>query len=408
MTCHSSAFGGNDEIQKKCVECHGDELRHAEDSHPKRLFTDPRNFDQVELIDARSCLPCHREHKPDITRAIGVTVPNDFCMLCHDDIETERPTHKGLSIESCAAGGCHNYHDNAALYEDYLVGHLNEPAVLQNALIPITGVEQTGLATGFVRAVNKAPTYPLPVDKHLPDSILAQWKESVHAIEVGDCMICHAAPEGNSERASWDDQPGYDTCKRCHVYEVEGFLKSRYGMRLPQKLSHMRPGLARQPMNHEMGNVKLDCSTCHDPHTLSLEQSDVEVCMSCHTDRHSLSYPNSEHFRLLQMERAGRAAAGSGVSCATCHMPRTRYEHNGVVKVRAEHNLNDNLRPNEKMIRTVCVHCHGVGFAIDALADEKLVRSNFIGLPKDKIKTLDMVAQRKRQSQARRHLNREK
>ena len=36
------------------------------------------------------------------------------------------------------------------------------------------------------------------------------------------------------------------------------------------------------------------------------------------------------------------------------------------------HNQNDGLRSNEKMIRPVCLDCHGLGFAIDALADDDL------------------------------------
>ena len=36
------------------------------------------------------------------------------------------------------------------------------------------------------------------------------------------------------------------------------------------------------------------------------------------------------------------------------------------------HNQSDGLRPNEKMIRPVCLDCHGLGFAIDALADDDL------------------------------------
>ena len=60
----------------------------------------------------------------------------------------------------------------------------------------------------------------------------------------------------------------------------------------------------------------------------------------------------------------------------------------------AEHNQNDNLRPNEKMLRSVCMLCHGLGFSIDALADSKLIENNFSGKPGIHIESLDLVKKR--------------
>ncbi len=58
------------------------------------------------------------------------------------------------------------------------------------------------------------------------------------------------------------------------------------------------------------------------------------------------------------------------------------------------HNQNLTLRPNEKMIRPVCMNCHGVGFAIDALADEVLIKNNFNGRPSQHIESIDWVKAR--------------
>ena len=44
-----------------------------------------------------------------------------------------------------------------------------------------------------------------------------------------------------------------------------------------------------------------------------------------------------------------------------------------------QHNQNANLRPNEKMIRQVCLTCHSLALSIDALADSELIRRNFCG-----------------------------
>ena len=56
-----------------------------------------------------------------------------------------------------------------------------------------------------------------------------------------------------------------------------------------------------------------------------------------------------------------------------------------------QHNQNANLLPNEKMIRPACIHCHGLGFSIDALADEQLIENNFNGKPSVHIESIDMA-----------------
>ena len=81
----------------------------------------------------------------------------------------------------------------------------------------------------------------------------------------------------------------------------------------------------------------------------------------------------------------------SGVSCATCHLPREIHKNDGKKIITTQHNQNDNLRPNEKMLRSVCMYCHGLGFSIDALADTRLVNTNFVGKPSRHVQSLDMA-----------------
>src|SRR5690606_18596322 len=100
------------------------------------------------------------------------------------------------------------------------------------------------------------------------------------------------------------------------------------------------------------------------------------------------------HYELWRKELAGTAPAGSGVSCATCHMPRVDHRSPEGKRTLVHHNQNDNLRPNEKMLRSVCMNCHGLGFSIDALADPALVGANFKGRPQIHIRSLDMVQER--------------
>jgi hypothetical protein len=79
------------------------------------------------------------------------------------------------------------------------------------------------------------------------------------------------------------------------------------------------------------------------------------------------------------------------VTCATCHLPRGPDDDGNLW---VNHNQNDNLRPNEKMIRTACGTCHGLPFAIDALADPKLISRNFSGQPLLHVKSVDFALAR--------------
>ena len=153
---------------------------------------------------------------------------------------------------------------------------------------------------------------------------------------------------------------------------------------------------ARQPMHAEARNKDLGCTSCHSAHRFDTKKAAVESCVGCHRDDHTAAYERSPHAALWKKELAGELPAGSGVSCASCHLPRDEYRVPGLdaKRVLVQHNQSDNLRPSEKMLRPVCLNCRGLGFATDALADAKLVRNNFLGQPGVHIKSLDMVAKR--------------
>lgn len=147
---------------------------------------------------------------------------------------------------------------------------------------------------------------------------------------------------------------------------------------------------ARIDLAPEAHGRDLTCATCHAPHEQDLRQAAVGACLSCHTNDHSTAYDGSPHHGLWQAELAGDGPPGSGVTCATCHMPQT--ESRGVVTT--NHNQNDTLRPNEKMIRPVCMDCHGLAFSIDALADPGLIANNFRGQPDRHIDSIDWAKNR--------------
>jgi formate-dependent nitrite reductase cytochrome c552 subunit len=404
--CHKQSFEGINALQKSCMQCHGDELKAVDDSHPKSKFTDPRNADRVAILDARYCVTCHREHRPGITRPMGVTLPDDFCSYCHKDIAEDRPSHKGMAFNTCASAGCHNFHDNKALYEDFLVKHIGEPETFPEPYVAKRNLSE------FVRTISKTEIQSLraaqadaPANVVVDSKIRAQWASTGHARSGVNCTDCHNVPVKNSsvptssgnpvtEAKKWLSKPGISACKSCHELEMKGFLQGKHGMRLEQNLDPMQPAMARQPMKRKNRDKSIDCNTCHAEHGYDTHYAAVQACLSCHEDKHSKQYKASPHFRLWESELSGKEHAGSGVSCATCHLPRRKQKDHGVERVVVQHNQNHNLRPNEKMIREVCMNCHGLAFAIDALADPVLVQNNFKGRPSRHIESIDMAAKR--------------
>ena len=394
-TCHTSAFGGKQLIQDACVKCHGAELRAADDSHPRSKFTDPRNANRLKELDARYCVTCHVEHRPDQTHAMGVTLANDFCFQCHADVARDRPSHKGMAFTTCANGGCHNFHDNTALYEDFLLKHLHESRVLPSAQNLKTNLRQS------FEALAKFDMTPLSAEQaDAPDSVqiehktMQAWSSTAHAQAGVNCLDCHGVKDTAASEPRWVDHPAVESCKTCHSTETKGFLQGKHGMRIDAGLSPMKVEWARQTMRPDAHNKTLSCISCHGAHEFDTRIASVDACLNCHADKHSLAFKDSPHYRLFVEEGMGKMPRNSGVSCATCHMPRTLHRNGTVQAVLAEHNQNLNLRPNEKMIRSVCMNCHGLGFSIDALADAKLIESNFNGPAHEHVQSLDMAERR--------------
>lgn len=397
-SCHVSPFGGRGALQESCERCHGQELKDAVDKHPRSKFTDPRNAELLEKLDATQCVTCHVEHRPEVTSAMGVTLAGDFCAHCHQDIAKDRPSHKGMEFNTCNSAGCHKFHDNRALYEDFIAKHLHDPDHSRQPQLR---------ARNFREVVATWPGYPAerfplraqsradaPGEFAASREIEADWLATAHARSGVNCSGCHTAEKEGA--AAWVKRPDHKVCATCHEPETKGYLAGKHGMRLAEDLSPMTPGQARRPMHAKARDTKLGCTSCHSAHRFDTRKAAVEACISCHRDGHTAAYERSPHYALWKKELAGEAPAGSGVSCASCHLPREEYRlpGEGAKRVLVQHNQNDNLRPNEKMIRPVCMNCHGLGFSIDALADAKLVADNFLGRPLATIKSLAMVAQR--------------
>ncbi len=408
--CHQSPFGGGEILQDACVGCHAAELKAAHDSHPKSKFTDPRNADRLEAIDARYCLACHREHQPEITREISVTLADDYCFACHEDVAEERPSHEGMEFDTCASAGCHNYHDNRALYEDFLVAHAGEPNIADQ---PVISAMKQFIAQSIV--VKKAALKPdYPEDSYQIQNITREWHNSAHVTDA-NCSDCHARSHAAQE--SFVEKPDALVCVDCHEKQSGGFLTGKHGMRLavkketkesyplnqslkalldPQQrlFEPMTPAQARLPFKADAHNEQLTCNSCHGAHEYKLGVGTaVESCMGCHDDQHTNNYKASSHYALVLKEKAKEVPAGSAVTCATCHMPKVEDAHQEGVFF-TQHNQNDNLRPNEKMIRSVCLDCHGLQFSLDALADPNLIQNNFNGHSSVSIDSIKLATER--------------
>jgi hypothetical protein len=374
--CHAP-FGGSDALDAACVRCHGQQLTTAEDTHPRRIFTDPRNADRLAELDARRCVTCHREHWPEGTRAMGVTVAEDHCAFCHDDIGRERPSHAGLDAARCADTGCHKYHDNRSTYDEFLVSHAGEAPYLTRTAVASGGAVDNSVGTRGPLSAADADT---PAFVQLDLAELGAWAASAHARGGVNCSGCHA------RAGRWTDDVAVEACGQCHADQRAGWVSGKHGLRVGLGLGPMRPALARQPMQASALESELDCNSCHGAHRFDRRAAAVEACLGCHADAHSLAYADSPHARAFEAELAGKAPSGSGVSCATCHLPRV-VRASGRPGV--EHDQNDNLRPREKMLRSVCLDCHGLPFAIDALADTHSIEDNFAKPPTRHVPSID-------------------
>lgn len=374
--CHTPSMGVK---QDSCNECHAEELERMNDSHPVIKFKDPRNAPRLKKLDARYCITCHREHQSEITNSMAVTLPDDYCYYCHQEIGTERPSHEGFTFDSCATAGCHNFHDNTALYERFLANHLDEP--------DFKDVAQQ-LPRDFYHAANKNHGAPLSRERaNMPsnvkhtEEILHDWSSTAHAAVGVNCTDCHNVKDETSGVIQWTDHPGYQACQSCHKNETKGFLEGKHGMRLAAGLSPMKPNMARIPMRADAAHRELSCASCHSGHRFDTTYAAVNACLNCHNDEHSLAYKDSRHFQVFLEAQSGARPVDAAVSCATCHMPRVERSKFGESFTMVEHNQNATLRPNDKMIRSSCIQCHGLQFTLNSLSDEELIKRNFQGRP---------------------------
>jgi hypothetical protein len=360
--CHKP-FGAI--ANQQCVGCHQKEL--STNTHPPEVFDDPRWASSLEVLDARRCVACHREHQG----APSVTIAGDFCFACHDDVVTKRETHKGFAPDSCGRAGCHNYHDNSVLNISFLARRMGKSVLLQPAQVLARTIapRDQPVASGA------------PPDA--PKQIVHSWEGSAHAVAGVDCLGCHRAGDG-----AYLARPAEAACARCHAFERDTFHRGKHGVRTGLGLTPLDPGRARLPMKAGNDKRALTCGTCHDAHGVDTRRAAVEACLSCHDDEHSRNFLTSPHGRTFQND-AGPRPGAQAVTCATCHMPRTRLEDG---RVAVQHSNTLTLRPRDRML-PVCLSCHRLELAMSSLFDDAQVAKNFQSQPAGEPRALGMLRQ---------------
>ena len=253
-TCHAAPPFANSAAAAKalnetCRHCHEDELLAADDSHPRKLFRAPRMAAYRQQLDILQCTTCHAEHRPEITRTGGVTVATDFCAACHSlgdqDVRAARPSHAGLAFDTCASAGCHNYHDNRALYEDFLTTHADNPWVAPKPEHRLSALRRD--ANGEAAATSASAVAPLAA---LKPSVVEDWTGTAHATMAVSCPACHApdvAADASAAAlaAQWIAAPDATTCIDCHDYQAATFAGGRHGMRQHPAIAEPRDSRQR-------------------------------------------------------------------------------------------------------------------------------------------------------------------
>ena len=219
------------------------------------------------------------------------------------------------------------------------------------------------------------------------------WQTSAHALTEVNCSSCHQ----DAETKQLVVKPTQESCRSCHEYAVDTFLLGKHGIRTLEGLSPLTPAMAHLPMKESAMGLQMSCNTCHDVHSVNTSQAAVDSCLMCHNDPHSLNYKSSPHAQIIEISSLPRPNQDA-VTCATCHLPREKVGESILVN----HNNTYVLKPRDRMVKDVCMNCHGVEHAYNSIFDDNLVETNFAQPPTLKMQTFQLVRdlEKKRSSKA--------
>ncbi|MBF0290694.1 MAG: cytochrome c3 family protein [Nitrospinae bacterium] len=345
LACHAPWKGSSQEL---CLNCHARAM--TADSHPASKLASPVTAKVPPELSRVTCVDCHREHRP--SSAKGYTGPAELCRSCHP-AQTLKGAHRDFSDSSCRTVACHSYHSNIkpAQYSAAFKHRLKSASQTVPKPAPLAG--------------NRRIT-PEDVEKMKSDSfyknnpvVSARYEIGAHFGTQATCRLCHINESGSGLK------PGVTVCADCHERQVKTFLTGRHGS--PDTVNGGLPAIGQAE--------KMGCGSCHDVHSLRLENAGNAACLECHTDTHALNHEKSGHNRYLT-DPVFENKPMKGVDCAGCHMPRLA-ELDG----HTDHNETLSSSSKERMALTVCSNCHGLRFALMAIYDGGTTLSNFTTAP---------------------------
>ena len=220
------------------------------------------------------------------------------------------------------------------------------------------------------------------IDQAQLTQIEQQWQTSAHALAEVNCSSCHQ----NEETKKFVVKPTEESCKSCHENSVDTFLLGKHGIRTLEGLSPLTPAMAHVPMKDAAAG-QLNCNTCHNVHTVNTYEASVDSCLTCHADNHSLNYKNSPHAQIFREVGTLPRPSRDVVTCATCHLPRSISGD----EVLVNHNNTYTLKPRDRMVKDVCMNCHGLEHSFNSIFDDELVEANFARPPTQKLPTFQLV-----------------
>ena len=231
------------------------------------------------------------------------------------------------------------------------------------------------------------PATAQAVDQAKVDEATQLWQTSAHALSEINCSSCHQA----AETKEFVSQPGVESCQTCHQQDVDTFLLGKHGIRLLEGATPLTPAMARLPMQAAALDNPMNCNSCHDVHSVNTVQAAVDSCLSCHNDTHSLNYQTSRHAELFAADSNLPRPSATAVSCATCHLPRHETGTGDNIFTQVNHNNTYTLLPRDRMVKDVCLNCHGAEYSYNSIFDDDLVEANFDAPPTLALETFELA-----------------
>jgi predicted CXXCH cytochrome family protein len=254
--------------------------------------------------------------------------------------------------------------------------YVTPPDVTDERIKPGDPLHWTGIAQNWNTTC--ADCHSTNVHKNY-DVASNTYRTSFAEIDVS-CEECHGPGSAHVDLARkwspfWDRHHGYglvslknkstdvqlETCAKCHARRYQVHEDFRPGKPL---LDYYEPALLSAGLYHADGQIldevyeygsfvqskmyanRVQCSDCHDPHSLKLKFTGNQLCAQCHVPA---KYDTPAHHH--------HPAGSTGAQCVDCHMPSRLYM---VIDERRDHSFRV-PRPDlsvELGTPNACNNCH--------------------------------------------------